>query len=88
MDPGLLVILCCPETHQPLRLLEPGVLGAINREIAAGRLRNRGGEAVTERIDGGLVREDGRWLYLIRAGVPVMLIDEAVPLADLTSAPL
>ena len=88
MDPNLLSILCCPETHQPLRLSSTGTLAAINREIAAGRLRNRSGDLVADPIEGGLVREDGQWLYLIRGGVPVMLIDEALPLAGLAVPPV
>ncbi len=33
-----------------------------------------------EKIDGGLVREDGKCLYPIRGNIPIMLIDEAIPL--------
>ncbi len=80
LDPDLLNILCCPETHQPVRLAEPELLQELNRQIAAGTLRNRAGKPVTEKIDGGLVRADGRFLYPIRNEIPVMLIEEAVPL--------
>ena len=51
-----------------------------NRQIAAGQLQNRAGQPVKEPIDGGLVREDKRFLYPIRQNIPVMLIDEAIPL--------
>ena len=60
VSPELLEILVCPETKQPIALAGPDVLARINAEIDAGRLRNRGGEAVKTRISEGLVRQDGR----------------------------
>jgi len=37
---------------------------------------------VLERIDAGLVRADGKFLYPIRHDIPIMLVDEAIPLKD------
>jgi uncharacterized protein YbaR (Trm112 family) len=76
----LLDILVCPETKQPLRLAEPSLLDGLNERIRQGQVVNRHGDPVTEPIDGGLVREDGRYLYPIRDEIPIMLIDEALPL--------
>lgn len=76
----LLKILCCPETHQALRVAEPAVIEGLNRQIAAGTLKKRDGQIVTERLDRGLVREDGAVLYPIRNNIPIMLIDESLPL--------
>ena len=81
MDPELLQILCCPETHQELHVAEPSQVETLNRRIAQGDLLNRAGQPVKERLDGALVRADGRFLYPIHQGIPVLLIDEAVPLA-------
>lgn len=81
IDPDLLKIMCCPETHQPIALAEPSVIEQLNQQIAAGQLKNRAGQPVKERIDGGLVREDKKFLYPVRGNIPVMLIDEAIPLA-------
>ena len=80
-DLELLKILCCPETHQELKLAAPVVLEKLNREIAAGRLQNRAGQPVLEKVDGGLVRADGRFLYPMRENIPILLVDEAIPLA-------
>lgn len=80
IDAELVNILACPESKEPVALAEPAVIERINSAIRAGKLRNRGGEAVTEPIDGGLVRADGRYLYPIRDDIPIMLVEEAIPL--------
>jgi uncharacterized protein YbaR (Trm112 family) len=77
-NPDLLKILCCPETRQELRLAEPELVGSLNRRIAEGAVQNRAGRAVTEPLDGGLLRADGKFLYPIRQDIPVMLVDEAI----------
>jgi uncharacterized protein YbaR (Trm112 family) len=76
----LLEILVCPETKQPVRLASTDVLKKLREDIAAGRVRNRGGETLTEPIEEGLVREDGRILYPVDDGIPVMLIEESIEL--------
>lgn len=80
LDAGLLEILACPETHQSLRMAKADELAKLNEAIAAGTQKNVGGEAVTDRVEAGLVREDGTILYPIRDAIPVMLIDEGLPL--------
>ena len=80
IDPELLKILCCPETHQEVRLAEAAVIDKLNGQIAAGTLRNRAGQLVTEKVDSGLIRADGKILYPSRRNIPIMLVDEGIPL--------
>lgn len=80
IDPELLELLACPETQEPVELADPDLIRRINAAIQGGRVTNRAGEPVTEAIDGGLVRRDRRFLYPIRDEIPVMLVDEAIPL--------
>jgi uncharacterized protein len=80
IDAGLLAIVCCPETHQAVRLGELAVIDKLNRQIAGGVLKNRAGQLVQENIDGGLIRADGKVLYPIRGDIPVLLVDEGIPL--------
>jgi uncharacterized protein YbaR (Trm112 family) len=76
----LLEILVCPETKQPIALASEEVLSNLARDIEAGKVRNRGGEKVTQPITEGLVREDGKILYPVDDGIPVMLIEESIEL--------
>ena len=80
IDQELLEILACPEDKTPVRMAEPDELERLNEGIRAGSVKNRGGEAITEPLDAGLVREDGKILYPIREDIPIMLIDEAIEL--------
>ena len=79
IDAELLKILCCPETHQGLRMAETTLIEKLNQQIAVGGLKDRAGQPVKEKLDGGLVRADGKFLYPIRRDIPVMLVDEAIP---------
>lgn len=80
VDPQLLEILCCPETRQDVALAPAEMVEDLNRRIEAGTLVNRTGEPVREKLDAGLLRADGKVLYPIREDIPVMLIEEAIPL--------
>ncbi len=74
----LLAILCCPETKEPVALISDEEVQRINEKIGRGEIKRRNGETETEKIDGGLLRQDGKYLYAIRDDIPVMLIDEAL----------
>ena len=80
LDPDLLKIMCCPESHQKLREADSTLIATLNQQIASGTIKNRGGQVVTEQIAGGLIREDGKFLYPVREH-PVMLVNEALPLS-------
>ena len=80
IDKELLDILACPETKEPVHLAEETLVAELNGQIERGEILNRGGKPVEKKIDGGLVREDGAFLYPIEDDIPIMLIDEAIPL--------
>ena len=83
MHQELLDILVCPETQQAVHLADTPLLERLNRRIGQGRLANRSGTPITTPLEAALVREDRRCCYPIRTDIPVMLIDEAIPLGDL-----
>ena len=81
VSPELLEILVCPETKQPVHPASSEVLARLNEAVRAGRVRTRGGRALGEAVAEGLVREDGRVLYPVDDGIPVMLIEESIELS-------
>ena len=80
IDRDLLSILCCPETKQRVILADAALVEKLNEAVARGDLKNKGKKSVSERIDGGLIRSDQKILYPIREGIPVMLVEEGIPL--------
>ena len=80
LDKDLLAILCCPETKQAVVLADDLLIQKVNGTIERGQLKNKAQKPVTEKLDGGLVRADNKILYPVREDIPVMLIDEGIPL--------
>jgi len=84
VDQELLDILVCPENKSAVKLASDDVVEKINDAIQAKSLENRAGEKIEEAIDAGLLREDGAYLYAIRDDIPIMLIDESIPMDQLS----
>jgi uncharacterized protein len=80
IDVDLLSILCCPETKQPVSVAESILVQKINSAIVRGELKNKGNRIVTGPIESGLIRNDMKVLYPVRDNIPVMLIEEGIPL--------
>ena len=78
IDPTFLRMLVCPGTKQPLRMATADELAVINRAVAAGTARNRGGALVVSPVSEGLVTVDGAALYPVLDGIPILLSAEAV----------
>jgi uncharacterized protein YbaR (Trm112 family) len=80
IDKELLDILACPEDKTPVKLADQATIDGLNTKIRQGSLKNRKGDAVSREIEAGLVRADGKFLYPVWDDIPVMLIEEAIPL--------
>ena len=63
-----------------MKLADQPLIDTINSAIKRGEVKNRGGQKIEQPIDGGLVREDRVFLYPIQDAIPIMLIDEAIPI--------
>ena len=85
MDKRLLQILCCPITHKGLSLARADLLGRVNTAIGEGRLRNREGRSLDASFDEALVTDDGKLLYPVADGIPVLLESESIALDQLES---
>ncbi len=77
----LLKIVACPETKQDLVMAESDLVDKINSLIENGDLASRSGQKIEVKIDGGLIQKDDRnYLYPVRDGIPILLIDESISL--------
>ena len=83
MDKKLLAILCCPVTHKGLSLARAELLKSVNAAIGDGRLRNREGIVIDAALKEALVTDDGKRLYPVRDGIPVLLEGESIDVESL-----
>ena len=83
MDKRLLTILQCPVTHKGLSLAKPAILKSVNTAIAAGSLLNRDGHTMAEPLSDALLTDDGKVLYPIVDGIPVLLEGESINMEQL-----
>ena len=86
MDKKLLDILACPVTRQPLALLDADRLKALNTAIAAGGVRF-GDHEQTQALREALVTRDGKRIYRIDDGIPILLGDEGIGTQQLNDFP-
>ena len=86
MDKKLLSILCCPVTHKGLALARADLLKSVNAAIDAGTLVNHDGVKVAEQLAEALVTDDGKLLYPVNDGIPVLLEGESVVLDQLQAS--
>ncbi len=87
MDKRLLDILCCPISKTPVRPLGKHELEALNAAIAAGKVQSVAGAALNQRIDEALITTDGKVIYRIEDGIPVMLPEEGIGTIQLNDWP-
>ena len=83
MDKRLLTILRCPVSHKGLSLLKKDTLEKINAAIQQGELKNREGELLAEPLAEALITDDGKRVYPIDDGIPVLLEGESISMEQL-----
>lgn len=83
MDKRLLTILRCPVTHKGLSLLKKDKLAKLNEAIAAGKVKTLDGVPLEAPLAEALVTDDGKRLYPVNEGIPVLLESESVHLEPL-----
>ncbi|MDH3505604.1 MAG: hypothetical protein OEQ25_00560 [Gammaproteobacteria bacterium] len=83
LDDRLLDIICCPVTHSPLARIGADELERLNALIAEAKISNRGDEVVTDALEDALVTRDGKLAYPVRDGIPVLLGEQGISMAQL-----
>lgn len=78
VDGKLLEILCCPVSKVPLKFLTEKKLEKLNAAIAAGEALYIGGDKVEKPLSEALVTEDGKVIYAVNDGIPVLLEEQGI----------
>ncbi len=78
MDGKLLEILCCPVSKTPLKFLSEKKLETLNKAIAEGEALYVGGETVAKPVSEALITTDGKVIYAVADGIPVLLEEEGI----------
>ena len=83
MDKRLLTILRCPVSHKALSELKKDKLGRLNAAIAAGQIKNQEGSLLQQPLSEALVTDDGKRIYPVDDGIPVLLENESISMEQL-----
>ncbi len=78
VDRKLLDILCCPVTKVPVQPLAREPLAKLNQAIADSKVSYADGRPVTEPLEEALITQDGKTIYAVKSGIPVMLQEEGI----------
>lgn len=83
MDKRLLTILRCPVSHKGLSVMKKDQLQKVNAAIGAGGLVNHEGTEVREALSEALVTDDGKRVYPVNDGIPVLLEGESISMEQI-----
>jgi len=70
-------------THKGLSVLKKDKLDKVNAAIDAGELKNQDGAVVAKSLTEALVTDDGKRIYPVDDGIPVLLEGESISVEQL-----
>ena len=79
VEKKLLEILCCPATKVSVKELDSARLEKLNAAVSSGNVAYEGGESVSAPVEEALITEDGKTVYEVRNGIPMMLVEKGIP---------
>jgi uncharacterized protein YbaR (Trm112 family) len=83
MDKRMLSFLRCPVTHKGLAQAGSDALRKVNAAIDGGEMSCRDGRVLSEHLAEGLITDDGKVLYPVDDGIPVLLEGESIDMESL-----
>ncbi len=83
IDKELLDILCCPEEKTELKVLNKERISKVNQKIAEGQIKFKDGELIEQPLQEALITVDEKTIYRVDDEIPIMLIEMAIPTAQL-----
>ena len=78
VDERLLEILVCPVSRVPIKRLPKDKLAVLNRHREHDGLVRVDGSSVEKRLEEALITTDGKTVYAVESGIPVMLEDQGI----------
>ena len=78
IDERLLEILVCPVSRVPIKRLPKDKLAVLNRHRERNGLVRVDGSSVEKRLEEALITTDGKTVYAVESGIPVMLVDQGI----------
>lgn len=78
VDERLLEILVCPVSRTPIKRLPKDKLAVLNRHRERNGLVRVDGSSVAKRLEEALITTDGKTVYAVESGIPVMLEDRGI----------
>jgi uncharacterized protein YbaR (Trm112 family) len=78
LSESLLDVLCCPVSHEPLIPLTSGRLKKLNQAIESNEVLFVDHTPVDQPLKGALITRDGKVIYAIDGGIPVLLPDRGI----------
>lgn len=78
VDGKLLEILCCPVSKTPLTVLGAEKLEKLNKAITNGDALYIDGTKASEQLQEGLITQDGKVIYAVQDGIPVLLEEKGI----------
>ncbi len=78
MDTKHLDMIVCPVTKSPLQRLDSERLAQMNTAIDHGGVQNHAELSVSDPLSEALVTRDGRVIYPVIDGIPMLLEEESI----------
>ena len=83
VDGKLLEILCCPVSKTPLTILPKDLLDKLNSAIESNAALYIDNSKVTDKLQEGLITEDGKVIYAVQDDIPILLEEKGIGTAQL-----